>query len=106
MEKVWDELKKIETQAERIKSEAQNKAETLTSLAQQEAEKLIENGKTYAQEEAQQYYVSIMDEANRRRDKQLEANRQDMEKLKVQAEKHIEQASSAIVNSVLGETKL
>ena len=76
MEKVWDELKKIEAHAEKIRNEAQNKAKTLTSLAHQEAEKLIENGKTYAKEEAEQYFAIANEEANRSRDEKLKANQQ------------------------------
>ncbi len=54
MEKVWEELKKIEAKADQIKSTAQNKAKEITVLAQQEAEKLVANSKTYAEEEAKQ----------------------------------------------------
>ena len=56
MEKVWEELKKLEAKAEQIKSNAQNKAKEITVLAQQEAEKLVANSKTYAEEEAKQLY--------------------------------------------------
>ena len=53
MEKVWDELKKIEALAEQVRSEAQQNAKEITGLAQKEAEKLLSNSKTYAQKEAQ-----------------------------------------------------
>ena len=83
MEKVWEELKKIEAQAEQIQSEAQNNAKKITALAQQEAEKLVANSKTYAEEEAQQFYMSTIQEANRNRDEQLKANQEANEKLRV-----------------------
>jgi vacuolar-type H+-ATPase subunit H len=105
MEKVWDELKKIEAKAEQIRSEANNKSKALTTLAMQEAEKLLANAKIYAQEEAKHLYDCNIEEANRDRDEQLEANHRASEKLKAQAEKRMEQASSAIVKAVLGETK-
>jgi vacuolar-type H+-ATPase subunit H len=105
MEKVWGELKKIEAQAKEIRSEAQNKAKSITDLAKQESEKLIANGKTYAEEEAKQLYANAIEEAHRSRDQQLKANKLVSEKLKSQAEKHLEDASSAVVNAVLGETK-
>jgi len=105
MEKVWGELKKIEAQAEQIRSEAQNKAKKLKDLSQQEAELLIANGKTYAEEEAQQVYVNAIEEANRNSGEQLKTNQQVTQKLKAQAEKRMDQASSAVVNSVLGEAK-
>ena len=106
MEKVWDELKKIEAQAEQIRIEAQNKAKMLITLAQQEAEKLIANSKTYADEETQQLYANTIEEANRNREEQLNLNQRAIEKLKIQAEKRMEQASSALTKAVLGETKL
>jgi len=106
MEKVWDELKKIEAQAEQIRSEAQNKAKTLTNLAQQQAEELIVNSKTQAEQEAQHLHGITLKEANRNRGEQLKANQEATEKLKTQAEKRLEQASSAVVKSVLEETKL
>lgn len=105
MEKVWDELKKIEAQAEQIRSEAQDEAKKMTTLAQQEAEKLIANGKAYGEEEAQQLYTSAIQGANRNRDEQLKANQETRANLREQAEKQIEQAVSTVVNIVLGETK-
>jgi vacuolar-type H+-ATPase subunit H len=106
MEKVWDELKKIEAQAEQIRNEAQEKAKKMTALAQQKAEELIANSKTYAEEEEQQLYTSLIQEANIKRDEQLKANKEATEKLRAQAEKRMKQAVSKVVNAVLGETKL
>ena len=105
MEKVWNELKKIEAQAEQIRSEAQDEAKKMTALAQQEAEKLIANGKTYGEEETQQLYTSTIQEANRNREEQLKANQEARANLRAQAEKQLEQAVSTVVNAVLGETK-
>jgi vacuolar-type H+-ATPase subunit H len=105
MEKVWEELKKIEAEAEQIRSEAQEKAKNVMTLAQQNGEKLIANSQTYAEEEAQQLLTSTVKEANRRRDEQLKANQAAAEKLKVQAEKHMEQAISKVVKAVIEEAK-
>lgn len=105
MEKVWEELKKIEAKAEQIRSEAQNNATKITVLAHKEAEELFVNSKTYAEEEAQQLYEGTLKEANCSREEQLTANQKATEKLKVQAEKRMEQASSAVVYTVLGENK-
>ena len=105
MEKIWDELKKIEAQAEQIRSEAQDEAKKMTALAQQEAEKLIANGKAYGEEEAQQLYTSTIQEANRNREEQLKANQEARANLRAQAEKQLEQAVATVVNIVLGETK-
>ena len=105
MEKVWDELEKIEAQAEQIRSEASNKSKTLTTLATQEAEKLLANSETYAQEEAKHLYDTNIEEANRSRDEQLKVSQKVTEKLKAQAENRMEQASSTVMKAVLGETK-
>lgn len=103
MEKVWANLKKIEAEAEQIHSEAQNKAKEITDLAQQEAEKLQADSKTYAEQEAKRIYTNSIDEANRKRDERLGANQEATQKLRTQAEKRMDQAASAIANSVLGE---
>lgn len=105
MEKAWEELKKIEAKAEQIRSEAQNNAAEISALAHKEAEELFVNSKTYAEEEAQQLYEGTVKEANCSREEQLKANQKAIEKLRGQAEKRMEQASSAVVDAVLGETK-
>ena len=105
MEKVWEELKKIEAEAEQLRSEAEEKAKNMTTLAQQNGEKLIANSQIYAGEEGQQLFTSAVEEANRRRDEQLKANQAAAEKLKVQAEKHMEQAISKVVKAVIEEAK-
>ena|SRR5208283_5363015 len=105
MEKVWDELKKIETKAEQIRSEAQDEAKKMIALAQQEAEKLIANGKAYGEEEAQQLYISTIQEANHNCEEQLKANQETRANLMAQAEKQLEKAVATVVNTVLGETK-
>jgi len=105
MEKVWDELKKIEAKAEQIRTEAQDEAKKMMTLAQQEAEKLIANGKAYGEEEATQLYASTIQEANRNREEQLKANQEARANLMAQAENKLEQAVAAVVNRVLGETK-
>ncbi len=104
MEKVWDELKKIDAQAEQIRSEAQKNAKEITSLAQKEAEKLLANSKNYGQQETQDLYASAVSEANLNREKQLKANQQTTENFGKQAQQRMEKASSTIVTAVLGET--
>jgi vacuolar-type H+-ATPase subunit E/Vma4 len=103
LEKVWEELKKIDAQAEQIRSEAQTDAKEITGLAQKEAEGLLANSKTYAQQEAQQRYEDAVSKSNLLRDEQLEANQKNIENLGKQAQKRMENASSTIVIAVLGE---
>ncbi len=104
MERVWDELKKIEAQAEGIRAEVQQSADKITNLARQKAEQLIANGKSYAEEEAQRLNEGVVEEANRNRDEQLKTNQASAEKLRLRAEKRLDKAASAVEMSVLGET--
>ncbi len=105
MEKVWEDLKKIDAQADQIQSDAKNKAKKIALLAKEDAEKLILNSKTYAEEESQKIHSRAIQEANQKRDEQLKLSQEAAEKLKGQAEKRMEKAALAVVNSVLGETK-
>ena len=103
MEKVWEELKKIEAQADQIRDETQDKAKNITSLAQQEAEELLAKSATYAEEEAQQLYMNAVQEANNNREELLKANQVTADKLKAQAEKHMESAVSKVISTVVEE---
>ena len=103
MEKVWEELKKIEAEAEKIRVGAQQKAQSITDLAQQDSEKLIVNSQTYAEEEGQQLYALTVKQANIRRDEQLKDNRAAIEKLKAQAEKRLDAAVTKVVNIIIKE---
>ena len=101
MERVWEELKKIEAQAEQIRSEAQNRSKEIVNIAQQESEKLFANTKTYAQEEAQHLKSKTIQEASNKHDEKLKANVETTEKLKQQAQKRMERAAKTIAEAVL-----
>jgi vacuolar-type H+-ATPase subunit H len=105
MEKVWDELKKIEAQAEQIQKDSQERAKSMVFLAKQDSETLIENSRIYAEEESKKLFANAIKEANQDRNDRLKANQETAEKLKVKAEKRMEKAVLAIVNVVLEETK-
>jgi len=104
MEKVWVELKKIDAQAEQIRSEAQTNAKEITRLVQKETQELLANGRTYAQQEAQELFEGAVSEANQNREKQLKVNQQTTEKLREQAHQRMEKAALTVVSAVLGET--
>ena len=103
MEKVWEELKRIEAQAELIRSEAQEKGKKINILAKQKAEELVTNGKIYAQEEAGKVVNGAVQEANVERDARLKANIKEAETLRLQAEKRMDQAAEKVLATVLGE---
>ena len=105
MEKVWDELKKIEAQAVQIQNDAQERAKNMVFLAKQDSEKLIENSRIYAEEESQKLFANAIKEANQDRNDRLKANQEAAGKLKEKAEKRMDKAVLAIVNVVLEETK-
>jgi vacuolar-type H+-ATPase subunit H len=103
MEKVWEELKKIEAQAEQIRTEAQDKGKEINKLAKQEAEKLLANSKAYAQEDAEKIVTLAITDANHDREKQLQENEQAVRNLKEAAEKRLDKAEAIIVDAVLGK---
>jgi vacuolar-type H+-ATPase subunit H len=103
MEKVWEELKKIEAQAEQIRGEAQDKSKQIADIAKQEAEGFLADSKSYAQEDAQQLLTNVDSDANRKREEELKSNAQITEKLTARAQERMDQATDAIVNAVLGE---
>lgn len=105
MEKVWVELKKIDAQADQIQHDAQAKAKKVILVAKEDSEKLVVNSRTYAEEEAQELQAKAIKEANQKRDEQLKSSEDSAEKLKSRAEKRMDSAVLAVVNSVLGETK-
>ncbi len=104
MQKVWDELKKIEAEAEQIQVDAQQKAKNITLLAKQESDKLMVNSEIYGKEESAQIYNKAVDEANQCREEMLKANEQDAANLRSQAEKRMDKAVSMVVTAVLEET--
>jgi vacuolar-type H+-ATPase subunit H len=104
MEKVWDELKKIEAQAEQIQNDAQDRAKKMVFLAKQDAEKLVENSKTYAEAESQKLYANAIEEANQERNEHLKANEEAAGNLKLKAEKRMDKAVSLVVNAILEDT--
>ena len=103
MEKVWEELKKIEAHAQEIRSQAQSSAKEITALAQKEAERLVADSEVNAKEEAEQFYTRTVDQANLTRTYQLQKNEAAIEKLGLQAENRMDKATTAIFDVVLGE---
>lgn len=103
MEKVWEELKKIDSQAEQIRIEAQNDAKEINRLAQKEAEKLLLKSKNFAQQESETIYATAISKANSEREQQLRLTRETEESLTKQAQKRMDKAAARIVTTVLGE---
>jgi vacuolar-type H+-ATPase subunit H len=104
MEKVWDELKKIEAQAEQIQTDAEDRAKKMVLLAKQDAEKLIENSKIYAEAESKKLLEKAIEKASLESQEQLKTNEAAARNLKLKAEKSMDKAVSSVVNAVLEDT--
>lgn len=98
---MWEELKKIESQAEQIRTEAQSRAKDIVNLANEDAEKLVVNSKTYAEEEAQRLHQLALKEANENREKQLTTIQKTTDEMKQAAGKRMDQAVDSIVKAVV-----
>jgi vacuolar-type H+-ATPase subunit H len=103
MQKVWEELKNIEAQAEQIQSGAKEKAKQITTQAQKDADTLLTNSKTYAAAESKKRYDAAITEANTKRQQQLDDNEKVAAKLKTQAEKRMDKAVSTVLDAVVEE---
>ena len=106
MERVWEELKKIEAEAEKIRVGAQQIAREITSLAQRNSEKLVAKSHIYAQEEGQRLYDIAVEEANVKQKENLRANEAAAEKLKEQASGHMDQAAEAVLKAIVKEASV
>ena len=104
MEKVWGELKKIDSKAEQIRTDAQQSSTEIISLAQKQAEKLLSDSQKYAEEEAQHMFESAVSEANRSREEQMITNIEAKEKLVQLADKQMKKASITIFKAIIEET--
>jgi len=104
MEKVWDELKNIEAQAEQIQKDAHDRAKKMVLLAKQDGERLVENSKSYAEIESLKLYQKAIEEANQERDRRIKANEDAAMKMKLSAEKRMDKAVLVVVNAVLEDT--
>ena len=106
MEKVWEELKKIEKEAEKIREGAQRMTREITSLAQRNSEKLVENSQTYAEEEGRRLYEGIVKEANFKQNEELKANEVAVERLKEYASSQMDQAVDAVMKAIVKEASV
>ncbi len=104
MEKVWEELKKIELQAQQIQTEAQDKARNITQQAKKDAEKLVANSKEYAEEESQKLHSTAVAKANEAQEAAFKAQQETADKLKKKAQTHMDKAVSAVLAEVLEAT--
>lgn len=102
MEKVWDELRKIEKEAELMQEEGTRRSKAISEAADKEAEKIISNSKIYANDEAKRLREASVKKANENRESMIKENEAAISRIKVAAKKRNEKAISFVVDQVLG----
>jgi vacuolar-type H+-ATPase subunit H len=103
MEKVWEELKEIESKAEQINSDTMKKSQELIAVAKNDAKKLLSLSKKHAEAESNELQSTQLKEAEKERDIALEKNERSNQKLKARVEKNFDKAVDAVFNAVLGK---
>jgi len=106
MEKVWEELKKIEGKAEQINSETLRRSEELIALAKKDAEKLLLLSRKHSEAEAKELLNKFLKDGEKERDAALEKNEKSIQELKIMVEKNFDKALDTVFNAVLGKVEL
>jgi F0F1-type ATP synthase membrane subunit b/b' len=106
MEKVCEELRKIERKAERIRSEALRTSEEIIAVAQGEAEKLFSDSRKRIEEESDELLNNFVREADKEREDALKKNEKAIKELSTTVEKRINEAVKTIFDAVLGKIKV
>ena len=106
MERLWEELKKIEDEAISIRSEAEEKSAKIIDLAREYAEKLILDSRKEAEHEALELLNQFLSEAKIKREKMLKENEENIRKLRMKAEKCMEEAAKMIIDAAAGKLKI
>jgi vacuolar-type H+-ATPase subunit H len=106
MERVWEELKEIESKAEQINSETMKKSQELIAVAKKDAEKLLSLAKKYAEAEANELLNTHLKKAATERDIALEKNDRSIKELKAHVEKNFDKTVDAVFNVVLGKIEV
>lgn len=106
MEKVWEELRKIESKAEHIHSETLKKSEELITVAKKNAEKLLSVSKKHTEAEANKLLAKSLEESANERAAALEKNEKSIKELRATVEKCLDKAVNTILDAVLGNIKV
>lgn len=106
MEKVWEELRRIESEAEHVQSGALKKSEELIAIAKQDAEKLLSDSTKHIETEANELLNRFLREAAKERDAALEKNEKNLKDLRETVEKRFDEALNIIFDAVLGKIKV
>ncbi len=105
MESVWNELRKIESEAERIHLEAENKSKEILRTAKEEGEKLLQDAEAYSNEEASRILEKLSLQGKKERDRILQENEKGIERLRKMASANMDEAAGAIFEALLRPNK-
>jgi vacuolar-type H+-ATPase subunit H len=106
MEKLWEELRKIESDAEHIRSETLKKSEELVAIAKQDAEKLLSTSKNHSEVEADELLNKYREEAAKEHNTALKKNEKIIKELGETVKKRFDEAVNTIFDVVLGKIKI
>ena len=106
MEKVWEELRKIEDKAEKLRSEALKTSEKLMDVARKDAEKLLSLSKKHTESEADKLLKARVTQAEKERAADLEKNEKSIKELKATVEKYFDKAVDTVFDAVLGKIEV
>jgi F0F1-type ATP synthase membrane subunit b/b' len=102
MERVWDELRKIEKEAELLEEEAVKKSKAISEVANREAEKIIFNSRIYADAEVNGLRDASVKEIAEKKETMLKENSGNVSRLSALAEENKKKAVNFVFDQVLG----
>jgi F0F1-type ATP synthase membrane subunit b/b' len=106
MEKVWKELRKIESEAEQVHSETLKKSEELIAFAKQDSEKLLSASEKHVETEVNELLNRFLRDSADERDAALEKNEKYIKDLREKVKESFDAAVNMTFDAVLGKIKV
>jgi vacuolar-type H+-ATPase subunit H len=106
MEKVWEELKKIESEAEQIHSETLKKSEELVAIAKEDAKKLLSITEKNVEIEVNELLNRLRRNTTKERNDALEKNEENIKDLMKSVEKRFDEAVDTTFDAILGKIEV
>jgi len=103
MERILEELKKIEDESEKIRLEASKKAEEIIKLARQRSEKLVTDAEKDAERTIDKLMENFRNRMKKRHNELMSSCELEIAKLRNIAEKNMDLAVNQIFKAVIGE---
>ncbi len=106
MEKVLEELKKIEDEAENIRSEAVQKSKEIVETAHQQSRQLIIDAEKKAEKDVEESLLMFEEEIKERHRKILEISEAEIAKLRRSADENMLSAVDIVFRIVIGDKNI